>query len=117
MKVQKFGGSSLKDGASMMSVGEIIASDKEEKVIVVSAIQGITDSLLDFMSRVRREEEVQQFVRTLKDRHLKLLTEVAGSMDVKQTAVSQLTARLAADRKSTRLNSSHALISRMPSSA
>jgi len=94
MKVQKFGGSSLKDGASMMSVGEIIASDKEEKVIVVSAIQGITDSLLDFMSRVRREEEVQQFVRTLKDRHLKLLTEVAGSMDVKQTAVSQLTARL-----------------------
>jgi aspartate kinase len=94
MKVLKFGGSSLKDGASMMSVGEIIASDSEEKVIVVSAIQGITDSLLDFMSKVRREEEVQQFIRTLRDRHLKLLTEVAGSMDVKQTAVSQLTAQL-----------------------
>jgi aspartate kinase len=94
MKVLKFGGSSLKDGASMMSVGEIIASDNEEKVIVVSAIQGITDSLLDFMSKVRREEEVQQFIRTLRDRHLKLLTEVAGSMDVKQTAVSHLTAQL-----------------------
>lgn len=94
MKVLKFGGSSLKDGASMMSVGEIIASDSEEKVIVVSAIQGITDSLLDFMSKVRREEEVQQFIRTLRDRHLKLLTEVAGSMDVKQTAVSQLSAQL-----------------------
>jgi aspartate kinase len=94
MKVLKFGGSSLKDGASMMSVGGIIASDSEEKVIVVSAIQGITDSLLDFMSKVRREEEVQQFIRTLRDRHLKLLTEVAGSMDVKQTAVSQLTAQL-----------------------
>jgi aspartate kinase len=94
MKVLKFGGSSLKDGASMKSVGEIIASDDEEKVIVVSAIQGITDSLLDFMSKVRREEEVQQFIRTLRDRHLKLLTEVAGSMDVKQTAVSQLSAQL-----------------------
>ena len=87
MKVQKFGGSSLKDGASMMSVGEIIASDKEEKVIVVSAIQGITDSLWTSCPG-SAEEEVQQFVRTLKDRHLKLLTEVAGSMDVKQTAVS-----------------------------
>jgi aspartate kinase len=53
MKVLKFGGSSLKDGASMKSVGEIIASDDEEKVIVVSAIQGITDSLLDFMSKVQ----------------------------------------------------------------
>jgi len=94
MKVLKFGGSSLKDGASMTSVGEIIASDSEEKVIVVSAIHGITDSLLDFMSKVRREEEVQQFIRTLRDRHLRLLTEVAGSMDVKQTAVSQLSAQL-----------------------
>jgi len=94
MKVLKFGGSSLKDGKSMMSVGEIIASDHEEKVIVVSAIQGITDALLGFMSTVRREEEVQQFIRELRDRHLKILADVAGSMDVKQAAVSQLSARL-----------------------
>lgn len=94
MKVLKFGGSSLKDGASMISVGEIISSDAEEKVIVVSAIQGITDSLLNFMSTVRKEQEVQQFIRDLRDRHLKILADVAGSMDVKQTAVSQLSEQL-----------------------
>jgi aspartate kinase len=94
MKVLKFGGSSLKNGESMMNVGEIIAADPEEKVIVISAIQGITDSLLEFMSRERREEEVQEFIKVLRDRHYKILAEVAGSMDVKQTAVSKLTALL-----------------------
>jgi aspartate kinase len=94
MKVLKFGGSSLRDGPSMLSVGEIIASDKDEKVVVVSAIQGITDSLINFMSAVRKEQEVQTFIRDLRDRHLKILADVAGSMDVKQTAISQLTAQL-----------------------
>jgi aspartate kinase len=94
MKVLKFGGSSLKDGASMISVGEIIASDAEEKVIVVSAIQGITDSLLNFMSIVRKEQEVQQFIRDLRDRHLKILTEVASNMEVKQIAIGQLSEQL-----------------------
>jgi aspartate kinase len=94
MKVLKFGGSSLKDGESMISVGEIVSSDAEEKVIVVSAIQGITDSLLNFMSTVRKEQEVQQFIRDLRDRHLKILAEVAGNMEVKQTAVSQLSEQL-----------------------
>jgi aspartate kinase len=94
MKVLKFGGSSLKDGTSMISVGKIISSDQEEKVVVVSAIQGITDSLLKFMSAGRNEEEVQRFIKDLRDRHLRILTEVANSMDVKQTAVSLLTSQL-----------------------
>jgi aspartate kinase len=94
MRVLKFGGSSLKDGESMMSVGEIIARDHEEKVIVVSAVQGITDSLLNFMSAVRKEEEVQQFIKDLRDRHLKILADVASSMDVKQAAIGQLSAQL-----------------------
>ena len=94
MKVLKFGGSSLKDGTSMTSVGRIVASDLEEKVVVVSAIQGITDSLLRFMSAGRNEEEVQRFIKELRDRHLRILADVAGSMDVKQTAVSQLTSQL-----------------------
>jgi aspartate kinase len=94
MKVLKFGGSSLKDGPSMRRVGAIVAADGEGKVIVVSAIQGITDSLLAFMSQVRREEDVQRFVRELRDRHLQILADVAGSMDVKQQAVHMLSDKL-----------------------
>jgi len=94
MKVMKFGGSSLRDGPSMKGVGSIVAADSEEKVIVVSAIQGITDSLLQFMSETRKEEEVQKFVRELRDRHLQILADVAGSMDVKQQAIHLLTDKL-----------------------
>jgi len=94
MKVLKFGGSSLRDGPSMRRVGAIIAADDEEKVVVVSAIQGVTDALLGFMSEVRREEEVQLFVRELRDRHMQLLADVAGSMDVKQQAIHLLTEKL-----------------------
>lgn len=94
MKVLKFGGSSLKDGPSMKRVGAIVASDSEEKVVVVSAIQGITDSLIGFMSKVRQEQDVQRFVRELRDRHLQILADVAGSMYVKQQAIHLLNEKL-----------------------
>ena len=94
MKVLKFGGSSLRDGPSMKKVGAIVAADNEEKVVVVSAIQGITDSLIGFMSRVRQEQDVQRFVRELRDRHLQILADVAGSMYVKQQAIQLLNEKL-----------------------
>ena len=94
MKVLKFGGSSLKDGPSMKKVGAIIAADDEEKVVVVSAIQGVTDSLIEFMSEVRQEEDVQRFIRELRDRHVQILADVAGSMYVKQQAVNLLSEKL-----------------------
>ncbi len=90
MKVMKFGGSSLKDGQSMLNVGEIIASDSSPRVVVVSAVQGTTDQLIDFISEFRSEKEVQEFVDRLKDKHLSFLKEVTRSMDTKQEAVSVL---------------------------
>ncbi|MCJ7517343.1 MAG: hypothetical protein MUO18_05195 [Methanomassiliicoccales archaeon] len=53
MKVMKFGGSSLKDSDSMLLVGGIIASDPEPKVLVVSAVQSVTDSIVSFVSEHR----------------------------------------------------------------
>lgn len=90
MKVMKFGGSSLKDGQSMLNVGEIIAADESPRVVVVSAVQGITDRLIDFISEFRSEKEVQEFVDGLKNRHLSFLKEVTKSMDTKQEAVAVL---------------------------
>ena len=42
MKVLKFGGSSLKSGEGIRRVCKIIAKDDEWKVVVVSAISGVT---------------------------------------------------------------------------
>jgi aspartokinase len=60
----------------------------------VSAIQGVTDSLIEFMSEVRQEEDVQRFIRELRDRHVQILADVAGSMYVKQQAVNLLSEKL-----------------------
>lgn len=94
MKVMKFGGSSLKDGESMLRVGRIITSDPEPKVVVVSAVQSVTDRLLDFMSEHRTEKDIQDFVRQMKELHISLLRDIASSMETKQQAVSLLMERL-----------------------
>jgi len=90
MKVMKFGGSSLKDGESMLRVGRIITSEQGPKIVVVSAVQSVTDRLVDFMSELRTEQEIQDFVRQMKETHMVLLRDVATSMETKQDAVAQL---------------------------
>lgn len=95
MKVMKFGGSSLTDANSMLGVGEIIASDQEPKVIVVSAVQGVTDSIVSFVSKTRKDEEVEAFVSQLKERHMAILGGVVNTLDVKQRAIDLLLERLA----------------------
>jgi len=90
MRVLKFGGSSLKDAESMLNVGRIISSQPGSKVVVVSAIQGVTDCLIDFMSELRSEKEVQRFVAELKEKHMSFLRGVARGMETKQEAISRL---------------------------
>jgi aspartate kinase len=94
MKVLKFGGSCLKEGESMLQVGEIITSDPSPKAVVVSAVNNVTDSLVAFMSELRTEQEVQEFIRELRDTHMALLRDVAKDMETKQMAVSMLLERL-----------------------
>ena len=54
MKVLRFGGSSLKSGEGIRRVCKIIANDDEWKVVVVSAISGVTEELIAFVSRCER---------------------------------------------------------------
>ena len=57
----------------MLRVGGIIAAETEPRAIVVSAVQGVTDSLIDFVSTKRNEGEVQHFISEIRGRHLNLL--------------------------------------------
>jgi len=47
MKVMKFGGTSLGSAASILKVKEIIEAEKEQVIVVVSAMGGVTDQLLN----------------------------------------------------------------------
>ena len=47
MKVYKFGGTSVGTPDRMKHVAELVTADKEKKIIVLSAISGTTDALVE----------------------------------------------------------------------
>ena len=70
MKVMKFGGSCLKNREYLLRAVEIIKSQKESVVIVVSAFNGITNKLLDGINlSICDEKNIPDFIAILKSRH------------------------------------------------
>src|SRR5262245_7466435 len=72
MIVMKFGGTSVGDGAAMLRATEIVRSRGERRpVVVVSAMSGVTDRLLD-AARLAGEGDLHaalSVVRELRERH------------------------------------------------
>ena len=71
MKVLKFGGSSLKTGESHASTSADHRRRPGGKVVVVSAVSGVTESLLQFVAQPRKENEVKDFIKELRDLHIR----------------------------------------------
>ena len=94
MKVMKFGGSSLTTGESMLRIGEIIAAEKEDKVVVVSAVSGITESLIQFIAQAKSENEVIHFIHKLKDSHFKLITDAVTDQGHRDDAIALISGKL-----------------------
>ena len=68
MKVMKFGGSSVGSIPSILNVKQIVESQKEPVIVVVSALGGITDKLirtsqLAVAGDMAYEEEFREIVR------------------------------------------------------
>ncbi|HDP96788.1 MAG TPA: aspartate kinase [Euryarchaeota archaeon] len=73
MKVMKFGGTCMSNNEMMTKVEDVIAREKEEKVILVSAVAGVTDNISGFIESFHSDEEIENYVKELKKLHLKLL--------------------------------------------
>ena len=70
MKVMKFGGGCLKDADHFRRVADVILSDKDRAVVVVSAIAGVTDSLVEAVRlAASSERHVPGILRDLRERH------------------------------------------------
>lgn len=82
MKVLKFGGASLRDAVSVREVAKIIASTREEKAVVLSALSGITDRLIGFIKTLSRkpgnEAIIKRFINDLKQKHMAVLEDAIG---------------------------------------
>ena len=67
----KFGGSSVKDPEAVRRVVEVVGREKRPRLVVVSALAGVTDGLLEIARLVENGEgdAAQEAVRGLRKRH------------------------------------------------
>lgn len=89
MIVMKFGGTSVGSGPMLQRACGIVANAHPERVVVISAMSGVTDSIIDVLPRVLRDEgAIEPFLRGLLDRHLSTLRD-AGATDAETTRVTR----------------------------
>ncbi len=90
----KFGGSSLRTGGSMRQVAGIIMAEREKKAVVLSAVTGVTEMLVQFISRTRSEEDVDAFMREITKLHVDLARDALRTESARAKAVEDLMAKL-----------------------
>jgi aspartate kinase len=75
MKILKFGGTCLGTEEALARVDRVVVDEKEQKIVVVSAASGVTNQLKDFIASQKSEKEIDEFLLSLKERHLGMLPE------------------------------------------
>ncbi len=75
----KFGGSSLADARCFMHVAALLRERSEVQVVVVSAMQGVTDALFALISSAAAGSDWQPQWQALRDRHLGTAAELFGA--------------------------------------
>lgn len=75
MKVLKFGGTSVGTAESIRNVMRIIASQKGRKIVVVSAMSGVTNNLVQLSNLLKSGNslEAQKLLKEIKEKHLELI--------------------------------------------
>jgi len=99
MIVMKFGGTSVGSPKEIKRVVELVSKEEEKKIVVVSAMSGVTDSLLSAANKVIElpssvvEEEVNKFHQEILKKHLSTAEEVISDnkiLEESKEAISKL---------------------------
>ena len=74
MVVMKFGGSSVATAAALARVVSIVKAERRPRVVVVSALGGVTDALLELAAKAAAGDDAAALegVEALRDRHASL---------------------------------------------
>jgi len=93
--VMKFGGTSVADGERILNVAKLVEAQKGRKVVVVSAMSGVTDRLIDVARSVTDlpntvvEREVDRFCRELSMQHRNAIMKAVSDKRVRGEVLSQ----------------------------
>ncbi|MGA1791155.1 MAG: aspartate kinase [bacterium] len=103
MIVMKFGGSSVANGERLKNVADIIHSEKRPKVVVVSAMSGVTDSLIEIAKTVKDfsndilEQKVKEHGEWLTKKHTEAISIAIEDKQIAEeisAAINELIERL-----------------------
>ncbi|MGC8837993.1 MAG: aspartate kinase, partial [Anaerolineae bacterium] len=100
MWVLKFGGTSVGDARCFAQVADIVLQAREahgEVVVVVSAMSGVTDALLDAARAAARGDEGAWLttLRSLRAKHMEVLEALVPSGPLQEETAARLQALLA----------------------
>jgi aspartate kinase len=90
MKVFKFGGTSVGSPENMRSVMEIITADGEPKIVVLSAMSGTTNSLVEISNKLYKadKEGAKSLIGALKEKYVKVVDELYKTEECKEAGSS-----------------------------
>ena len=69
MKILKFGGTSVGSEENVRRIGEIVKSEKDNIIVVVSALNGVTDQLLSIAKTAASGQGLTNELASIRDRH------------------------------------------------
>ena len=84
MKILKFGGTSVANAESLQSVISIVKSQKQKTVVVVSALGGITNLLIDLLEQAaKKDSSYLDGIDTIRQRHMEPVESYLAKKDQK----------------------------------
>lgn len=92
MKVMKFGGTSVGKPHRMMEVAKLITSDDERKIVVLSALSGTTNVLVEISGLIasNHRSEARQKISELETGYHQFVDELLNDDDLKRQAEKML---------------------------
>jgi aspartate kinase len=83
MKIMKFGGTSVGKPERMHEVARLITSDAEPKIVVLSAVSGTTNALVEIGTLLsqQKREDAKQKIDTLEAQYKQFVTELVKKPD------------------------------------
>lgn len=84
MKVMKFGGGCLRNQETVLLTANIIKAQREQVAIVVSAVYGITDKLIEAIQLVKEDEKnIPTLITSLEEEHFFICDQIIDKKSLK----------------------------------
>lgn len=95
MRVMKFGGGCLRDAQAFIRTAEAISSDNSSTIVVVSAIYGMTNRLLEAAeTALERESAIAPTMAEISDSHYRIAQSAIKTQAIQERALASLDVRL-----------------------